>query len=44
MILLEALVESIADPVFVKPPQNIALFGVLGLAYAGTKRRHRRDQ
>lgn len=34
MVLLEALVESVADPVFVRPPQNVLVFALVGLAYA----------
>ena len=34
MVFVEGLVESLADPVFVKPPQAYFLFGSMGIVYS----------
>jgi len=31
MILVEAILESMAEPIFLKPPQNLLIFAVLGI-------------
>lgn len=43
MIFIEGLVESLADPVFVKPPEAYFLFGAMGVLYSlmvGFKKRN----
>lgn len=43
MVFIEGLVESLADPVFVKPPEAYFLFGAMGVLYSimlGYKKRN----
>jgi hypothetical protein len=42
MVFLEALVESVADAMFVRPPQNVLVFALAGLAYSLNRSEARR--
>lgn len=46
MILVESMIESIAQPIYVAPPPNFFVFGALGISYAlyaHTRRRPEAD-